>query len=115
MVQFRYLDDIIVTGRNNIEHLNNLEKLFNRIREYGFHLNKQKCSFLQDKVEYLGFIVDKHGIHSSPSKISAIINMPRPGNISQLRSFLGMVNHYAKFIPELTERLFPLYELLKIK
>jgi hypothetical protein len=109
-----YLDDIIVTGKNTIDHLNNLQQLFIRIREYGFHLNKQKCSFLQNQVEYLGFIVNKHGIHSSPSKTSAIIKMPRPGNISQLRSFLGMVNHYAKFIPKLTERLFPLYELLKM-
>ncbi|CAF4178451.1 unnamed protein product [Rotaria sordida] len=109
-----YLDDIIVTGKNTIDHLNNLQQLFIRIREYGFHLNKQKCSFLQNQVEYLGYIVDKHGIHSSPSKTTAIIKMPRPGNISQLRSFLGMVNHYAKFIPKLTERLFPLYELLKM-
>ena len=100
-----YLDDIIVTGRNTMDHFNNLQKLFIRIRKYGFHLNKQKCSFLQDKVEYLGFIVDKHGIHSSPSKTSAIINMPRPSNISQLRSFLGMVNHYAKFIPKLTRTI----------
>ncbi|CAF1443856.1 unnamed protein product [Rotaria sp. Silwood1] len=108
-----YLDDIIVTGNNTIDHLNNLQQLFIRIREYGFHLNKQKCSFLQNQVEYLGYIVDKHGIRSSPSKTTAIIKMPRPDNISQLRSFLGMVNHYAKFIPKLTERLFPLYELLK--
>ena len=108
-----YLDDIIVTGKNKFDHLHNLDMVFSRIKEYGFHINKSKCKFLQDSVEYLGFIVDKHGVHSSPSKIKAIIDMPKPTNISQLRSFLGMVNHYAKFIPKLTDRLIPFYSLLK--
>ncbi|CAF2039059.1 unnamed protein product [Rotaria magnacalcarata] len=108
-----YLDDIIITGKNKIDHLNNLSKVFARIKDYGFHINKNKCKFLQNHVEYLGFIVDKNGVHTSPSKTQAIINMPEPKNISQLRSFLGMVNHYAKFIPQLSHRLLPLYSLLK--
>ncbi|CAF5206197.1 unnamed protein product, partial [Rotaria magnacalcarata] len=85
-----YLDDIIITGKNEIDHLNNLNKVFSRIKEYGFHINQGKCSFLQNSVEYLGFIIDKFGIHTSPSKIKAIVNMPKPTNVSQLRSFLGM-------------------------
>ncbi|CAF3495196.1 unnamed protein product [Rotaria socialis] len=108
-----YLDDIIVTGKTEIEHLNNLNKVFSRIKEYGFHINQGKCSFLQNSVEYLGFVIDKFGIHTSPSKIKAIVNMPKPTNVSQLRSFLGMVTHYAKFIPRLTDRLLPFYSLLK--
>ena len=108
-----YLDDIIVTGVNTTEHLDNLDKVFEKIKDYGFHINKTKCSFLQDSVEYLGFVVDKNGVHTSPSKIKAIVEMPNPINISQLRSFLGMVNHYAKFIPNLTDRLAPFYLLLK--
>ncbi|CAF4548507.1 unnamed protein product, partial [Rotaria sp. Silwood2] len=108
-----YLDDIIVMGKNKIDHLNNLKNVFTRIKDYGFHINKSKCIFLHDHVEYLGFVVDKNGVHSSPSKTTAIINMPKPTNVSQLRSFLGMVNHYAKFIPKLSDRLLPLYSLLK--
>ncbi|CAF3948225.1 unnamed protein product [Rotaria sp. Silwood2] len=108
-----YLDDIIVTGKNKEDHLKNLSNVLTRIKEYGFHINKKKCSFLQDHVEYLGFRVDKNGVHTSPSKIKAIADMPKPTNVSQLRSFLGMVNHYAKFIPKLTDRLAPFYMLLK--
>jgi hypothetical protein len=80
-----YLDDIIVTGKNKIDHLNNLNKVFQRIQEYGFHINKGKCVFLQDYVEYLGFIVDKNGVRTSPSKTKAIISMPKPTNRTQLR------------------------------
>ncbi|CAF3938147.1 unnamed protein product, partial [Rotaria sp. Silwood1] len=108
-----YLDDIIVTGKNKIDHLNNLHKVFNRIKEYGFQINKGKCIFLNNYVEYLGFIVDKNGVHSSPSKTKAIVEMPKPTNISQLRSFFGMINHYAKFIPNLSDQLSPFYSLLK--
>jgi transposase InsO family protein len=108
-----YLDDIIITGKNMEDHLYNLHQVFERITEYGFRVNKNKCSFLQDQVEYLGFIVDKHGVHTSPSKTKAIVEMPKPNNLSQLRSFLGMVNHYGKFISKLTERLKPFYQLLK--
>ena len=108
-----YLDDIIVTGKNTMDHLNNLSRVFARIKDYGFHINKRKCLFLQDHIEYLGFIVNKNGVHASPSKIKSIIKMPKPTNFSQLRSFLGMVNHYVKFIPKLSDRLLPFYSLLK--
>ena len=108
-----YLDDIIITGKDLVDHLNNLDKVFARIQEYGFRINRSKCSFLQQSVEYLGFIVDKNGVHTSTSKTKAIVDMPNPTNVSQLRSFLGMVNHYAKFIPRLTDRLAPFYTLLQ--
>ncbi|CAF1110241.1 unnamed protein product [Adineta ricciae] len=108
-----YLDDIIVTGKDFMDHLNNLDKVLARIEEFGFHINKSKCSFSKKRVEYLGLIVDKDGVHTSPLKTKAIVDMPNPTNVSQLRSFLGMVNHYAKFIPKLTDRLAPLYTLLQ--
>ena len=56
-----YFDDIIVTGKDKAEHLLNLERVLSRIQEYGFHVSKEKCYFLQDSVEYLGHIVDKNG------------------------------------------------------
>ncbi|CAF1460993.1 unnamed protein product [Adineta ricciae] len=108
-----YLDDIIVTGCSELDHLKNLKNVFARIQDFGFKINKQKCSFLQSEVEYLGFVVNSDGIHTSTSKTVAIREMPQPSNVSQLKSFLGMVNHYAKFIPHLASQLTPLYALLK--
>jgi len=108
-----YLDDIIVTGIDLNDHLKNLTKVFERIQEYGFRINKNKCAFLQDSVEYLGFVIDKSGVHTSSMKTKAIVNMPNPTNVSQLRSILGLINHYGKFIPKLTDRLAPFYELLQ--
>jgi len=47
----------------------------------------------QDSVEYLGHIVSKEGISTSPDKVSAIVDVPSPTDVSKLRSFLGTVNH----------------------
>ena len=108
-----YLDDIIVTGKDKAEHLLNLERVLSRIQEYGFRVRKEKCFFMQDSVEYLGHIVDRNGLKVSPKKVKAIDEMPQPTNLTQLRAFLGMVNHYGKFIPKLSEMCSPLNQLLQ--
>ena len=61
------------------------------------------------KVEYLGQIE----IHLSPKKLQGIVEMLAPKHLSQLRSFLGMVNHYGKFLPHLSDLSAPLNELLR--
>ena len=68
---------------------------------------------MQDSVKYLGHIVDKNGISVSPKKAKGIVEMPEPQNQQQLRSFLGMVNHYGKFLCNLSDLCAPLNELLK--
>ena len=108
-----YLDDIVVTGKSDAEHLQNLERVLAKIQEYGFQVRKEKCSFMQDSIEYLGHIVDKNGIHVSPKKIKGIVEMPKPRNQHQLRSFLGMVNHYGKFLCNLSDMCAPLNKLLQ--
>ena len=108
-----YLDDIVVTGKSDAEHLQNLERVLAKIQEYGFQVRKEKCSFMQDSIEYLGHIVDKNGIHVSPKKIKGIVEMPKPRNQHQLRSFLGMVNHYGKFLCNLSDMFAPLNKLLQ--
>ena len=64
-------------------------------------------------VEYLGHQIDASGIHTMPDKIDAVVNAPPPQNVSELRSFLGLVNYYGKFVPNLSTLLHPLNHLLK--
>ena len=58
-----YLDDILVTGTDDADHLQNLRAVFKRLQEHGFRLKKEKCSLLQHSVEYLGHKIDAEGIH----------------------------------------------------
>ena len=107
------LDDMMVTGRNDDELLRNLENVLKRLHEYGLSVNKNKCEFFKDQIEYCGYVVDCFGVHKSKSKINAIVKCKTPANVSDLRSFLGLVNYYHKFLPNLSTVLHPLYELLE--
>ena len=74
---------------------------------------REKCSFYQESVEYLGHHVDASGVHTSPKKVQTIQDAPEPTNVQELRSFLGLVNYYAKFMSNLASLLHPLHELLR--
>lgn len=66
-------------------------------------------------MEYLGHKISKEGLQPTEEKVRAIKNAPQPSNVTQLKSFLGLVNYYAKFLPNLSSTLAPLYELLQKK
>ncbi|KIH44694.1 reverse transcriptase, partial [Ancylostoma duodenale] len=108
-----YFDDILVCGRTEQEHMENLLALFERIAEYGFKVRIEKCSFAKPEIRYLGFIVDKNGRRPNPEKIEAIKSMVEPKIVGQLRAFLGMITYYAAFMPTMKDLRGPLDALLK--
>ena len=108
-----YLDDILVTGSIVENHLANLDKVLSIMATAGLKLNKAKCEFLLPKVEYLGHMIDGNGIHPTKGKVKAIQEAPQPRNVTELRSFLRIINYYGKFLPNLSTKLAPLYQLLK--
>ena len=107
-----YLDDIIITGRTEKDHLTNLQKTLERLKDNGFCLRKSKCSFLQTSVAYLGHIITKEGIRPQANKVEAIQKMPRPKDQKELRSLLEMINYYDKFLPGLATKCACLNDLL---
>lgn len=108
-----YLDDILCTGSTDEEHLRNLDATLQRLKDYGLRVRKDKCDFFRSSVEYLGHVINAEGLHTAPSKVAAVVDAPPPQNISQLRSFLGLLNYYGRFIPNLSSLLQPLHELLR--
>ncbi|XP_055589226.1 uncharacterized protein K02A2.6-like [Uranotaenia lowii] len=86
-----FLDDFIVYSKTHTEHVQKLDTLFTRIQDYGFRIRPEKCSIGNAEIKYLGFIVNAEGIKPDPEKVAAIANMPKPSDISSLRSFLGVV------------------------
>lgn len=108
-----FLDDICVTGKDRETHKKNLRAVIERLAGMGLTVKLNKCNFLQESVSYLGFIIDKHGLHPDMSKVEAIVRAPRPTNVTQLKAFLGLINYYGKFVPNLSTLLHPLYALLK--
>lgn len=108
-----FFDDIAIQGNTYIELIGRISQVFQKLRECGLHLNKKKCQFFQKSVTYLGHTINEQGLHPTQEKVNEIINSPRPTNISALRTFLGMVNYYQQFIPNMASKLTPLYQLLQ--
>jgi len=107
-----YLDDILLSGKTDGEHLATLEAVLHRLAGAGFHLKKEKCTFMVSSVTYLGFRIDAEGLHPVTEKIQAIQNAPEPCNQSTLKSYLGLLSYYSRFLQNLPNTLAPLYSLL---
>ena len=87
--------------------------MLKRLKEAGIHLCKEKCVFWAESVEYLGHVVSKEGLCTADSKVEAVLKARAPNNSAELRSFLGLVHYYGKFMHKLAETLQPLNALLK--
>ena len=107
------IDDMIVTGASDSEHLRNLENVLQRLQRYGLRANVEKCNIFKEKVEFCGHVIDAEGLHKTTEKVRAIVEAKTPENVSELRAFLGLVNYYGKFLPNLATVLRPLYMLLE--
>ena len=105
------LDNILIAGGQN--HLEIVEMVLQRLNKYGLKANLKKCESLKDSLEFCGHKIDKDGLHKTKAKTEAVLLAPRPENVSQLRAFLGLVNYYHKFLPNLATELQTLYGLLK--
>lgn len=108
-----YIDDILVTGRTEEEHLRTLDEILTRLEKAGMRLKKEKCTFMAPQVTYLGHTISKDGLQPTEEKVRAITNAPRPINVSELKAFLGLINYYGKFLKNLSTVLAPLYSLLQ--
>ncbi|XP_063954090.1 uncharacterized protein K02A2.6-like [Lytechinus pictus] len=108
-----YLDDLLVTGSSEAEHLNNLEQVLKRLKNAGLRLKREKCEFLVKEVKYLGHMVSAEGLQPTEDRVRAITEMAAPTNIKELRAFLGMLNYYGKFMQNLSTVLEPLHRLLR--
>lgn len=108
-----YIDDILVAGTDEQDHLNTLAKVFERLAQAGFKLNQKKCQFSKSSVTYLGHVIDGNGLHPTKEKLKAVQDAPQPKDATALKSFLGLLMFYSRFLPNHSTILAPLNELLK--
>jgi hypothetical protein len=108
-----YLDDILVFGRTLEEHNTRLAAVLERLQASGLTVNVAKCRFAAESVSFLGHEVSAEGLRPNPEKVRAVAKFRPPTTVSQLRSFLGLVSFYRRFIPGFSTRALPLTRLLK--
>ena len=108
-----YLDDILITGETGEQHLENLETVLHKVETADLRLRRSKRIFMAPGIEYLGHKISPQGLHPTPDKIKAIRDAPKPESVSELKSFLGLLSYYSRFLPNASSTLTPLYSLLQ--
>ncbi|GFR27629.1 retrovirus-related Pol polyprotein from transposon 17.6 [Trichonephila clavata] len=110
-----YLDDIIIVGKSFEEHLSNLRRVFEKLKEAKLKLNPSKCNLFRHEVNYLGHIISADGVRTDPQKVSAVKDWRRPKNVHELRSFLGLCTYYRRFVKGFSSIARPLHRLAENK
>jgi hypothetical protein len=106
-------DDIIIYGSDQGEHDKRLEKVLTRLEERGLTLNKEKCVFDMPKLTFMGLLLSNRGIGPTEEKVRAVVEAREPQNVTEVKSFLGLVNFSARFIPDLATVAEPMRQLTK--
>ena len=107
-----YLDDVIVFGRMEEEHLECLHVVFKHFREFNLKLKPSKCNLFQSEIIYLAHHVSKEGMRPSKDNVHAIEEFPMPETFTQVRAFCGLAGHYRQFIKGFANIACPLYDVL---
>ena len=105
------VDDILVTAPTIEEHIARLREVIRRLEDAGFRCKWEKSKFLMEKITYLGFDISKDGIEPHESKVETLIKMQYPRHLKDLISFLGAVQYYGRFIPNMSTLVEPLNRL----
>ena len=108
-----YIDDILIFSKDEAEHLEHLEKVFELLREHKLYGKPSKCEFATPSCTFLGHVISRDGICPEISKVEAIQEWPQPKSLTETRSFLGITGYYRKFVKNYAEISLPLTSLLR--
>ena len=106
-----YLDDIIIFSDNELDHLEHLEIIFDKLKEAGLKMKHSKCDFFKSEIHYLGHLISADGIRPLPNKLDSIKHMPVPKDAKEIKQFLGLTGYYRKFVPRFADISRPLTTL----
>lgn len=106
-----YIDDLIVPTKTVSEQMKLLKQIFQRLREAKFKLKPEKCSFLTNRIKYLGFVVEDGHLFPDPEKVEAIRCYKLPTTAKDMQRFLGLCNFFGRFIYKFSDIAQPLTDI----
>lgn len=108
-----YIDDILISGTTKEEHDEAPEKVMRTARQLNIKFNKTKFQFQKNQTKYLGLNFSQKGVEPDKERVRVITELKSPTNIKELQSILGMINYLRAFIPNMSEKVGPMRELLR--
>ena len=108
-----FIDNILVYSSDEQQHAYHLDKVLHKLREEKLYAKYEKCDFWMNRIAFLGHVVTEEGIQVDLKKIEAIVNWEPPKNVTGIRSFLGLVGYYRRFVEGFSRMAMPLTQLLR--
>jgi ribonuclease HI len=108
-----FIDDILIHSETTDEHEEHLRIVLERLRQQNLYAKFSKYEFWMEKVAFLGHVLSAEGIAVDPSKVESVTKWEQPLNVIDVRSFLGLVGYYQRFIENFFKIAKPMTELLK--
>jgi hypothetical protein len=108
-----YLDDILIYSPNEEQHQEDVRRVLEKLRKEHLYAKQAKCEFFKTEVTFLGHVISGRGIEPDPAKVTTIQGWPQLTNVTDVQSFIGLVNYYRIFIPDYAKIATPLTNLLK--
>ncbi|KAA0709172.1 hypothetical protein E1301_Tti017617 [Triplophysa tibetana] len=106
-------DDVIVHAPDSETHNQRLQAVLKRLKECGLTLNPLKCQFSMDRLNFMGILLTQKGIGPTEERVRAVVEAREPQNVSEVRSFLGLVSYSSRFIPQFATLAEPLRRLTR--
>ncbi|KAK0599817.1 hypothetical protein LWI29_008918 [Acer saccharum] len=108
-----YFDDILIYSRNEEDHMEHLRAVLEVLNENKLFINLKKCSWLTERLLFLGYVVSSEGILVDEEKVRAIRDWPKPKTVGEVRSFHGLATFYRRFVRDFSSVVAPITECLK--
>ena len=108
-----YVNDMLIKSKEEEDHLDDLKKMFNTLKQYSMKLNPSKCAFRISSGKFLEFMVSQKGIEENPEKVRVIVEMSSPKTIKEVQSLTGRVAALKRFVSKATNKCLPFFKTLK--
>ena len=106
-----YLDDLLIYAPDKETHDRTLREVLSLIRKHGLSLNRKKCSFRLDNIDFLGFRIEGGTIRPSTERIQSLVDFPQPVDLKALQRFLGMATYFSKYVQHFSDLAQPLLRM----
>ena len=110
-----YVNDVVIAIPTLEDHIDRLGEVFGCMKRASLKCKPSKCEIVRDSINYLGRMVDRHGVRPDPEAVEAVLTWKAPRTDTQLLSFLGFANYYCEFIKGYADKVYPMQKLMRNK